>query len=557
MEDSPSVDVAHQLADSSHSEPGPGVDYARLRKDLIQEEREKLWDYAAYKRATKAEREAQKIIVRIREEERTDPSLFGNLPGEAVPDRKTHDMGGRFLRNKPRIEEKSRLFEIAKQMPKGAHLHLHFNSGLQVEELLPHARELKKTMFIRSTRPLLDDIKAYDQCEIVFKVLPETQLKADIFSPDYNPDAKAEDSSPWMLWSKFRSDFASDSVAGKAVSRLKLDEDRLEPAERWAREKMCVSDQQVSDPHQTHNGIWACFNQDTRAFKGLLSYESIYRWYVEKLIDNMIEEKIMYAELRPMMLDKTIASDDGTELLNHEKQMTIICEVMKKRHFLLGELGHAHKFPFGIKIIYATPRSISRDKMEIELDDCLRLKQQFPNLIAGFDLVGAEDRPNNIHFYSEQLEAFQQECTDRGISIPFLFHAGETLLDTGGTGSTATSLKDSVGADPDESNLFDALLLHAPRIGHGYALLRHPWLLERMVKKNVCLELCPISNEILHLCGNVRQHPFSALLAQGIHCTLNADNPSLYRYVFLHARGRSHRRTTRLRLRLLIQGRQS
>jgi len=99
-----------------------------------------------------------------------------------------------------------------------------------------------------------------------------------------------------------------------------------------------------------------------------------------------------------------------------------------------------------------------------------------------------------------------------------MFHAGETLLDTGGSDS------------PDGSNLYDALLLNAARIGHGYALIKHPMLIERYKKQNIALELCPISNELLGLCGNAREHPFPALLAAGLHCTLNADNPALYRY---------------------------
>jgi adenosine deaminase CECR1 len=98
-----------------------------------------------------------------------------------------------------------------------------------------------------------------------------------------------------------------------------------------------------------------------------------------------------------------------------------------------------------------------------------------------------------------------------------MFHAGETLIDAGGSD------------DPKNSNLYDSLLLHAKRIGHGYALLKHPLLLQRYREKKICLELCPISNELLHLCGNAREHPFPQLLAAGLHCTLNADNPSLFR----------------------------
>jgi adenosine deaminase CECR1 len=108
------------------------------------------------------------------------------------------------------------------------------------------------------------------------------------------------------------------------------------------------------------------------------------------------------------------------------------------------------------------------------------------------------------------------------LDIPFLFHAGESLLDTGGSG------------DPNNSNLYDAVVLKSKRIGHGFALMKHPHLVEQFRKTDkspgICVELCPISNELLHLCRNIKEHPFPELLAAGIPCTVNSDNPSLFRY---------------------------
>jgi adenosine deaminase CECR1 len=130
--------------------------------------------------------------------------------------------------------------------------------------------------------------------------------------------------------------------------------------------------------------------------------------------------------------------------------------------------------------------------------------------------------------------AFQQTCKEKGIEIPFLFHAGETLLDTGGS------------TKPSNSNLFDAVALNSKRIGHGFALMKHPHLIEKFrrveaidektgkkyVKSpGICVELCPISNELLHLCRNIKEHPYPELLAAKIPCCVNSDNPSLFRYV--------------------------
>ncbi|KAK5163037.1 uncharacterized protein LTR77_010971 [Saxophila tyrrhenica] len=496
---------ARKLSDAS-----PSADrlhhYSRSRKQLLQESQP--WYAEAMSTASPAEKKVGEIIDELRKNESRDRSLFGNLPGEAVPEPRSRDSGGQFLVNRPSIDM-STVMAIARGMPKGAHQHIHFNTALPPEELLGHAQtpEVQDTMFIRSTLPLTNP-ENFQNCEIVFNVFPKETVSADCFSSSYNRDTEDPENSPWMLWKVFRESFP-ERVAPTGP-------ENLDAAGRWARSKMVISVEHTYGHTTTHNSSWAYFNQSTRALKGLVGYESGYRWYIGRAIDNMIEDNVMYAELRPMLFDKAIPSTDGLRKLDLKEQMSIICgEIIKKRKELEAR-NELDKFPFGIKIIYCTPRSISLAEMETELEDCIWLKLQFPDLICGFDLVGAEDRPNCIKFYADVLLAFQQRCKELKISIPFMFHAGETLLDTGGS------------SDPDDSNLYDALLLNAKRIGHGYALLKHPHLVEKYKKQNICLELCPISNELLHLCGNAREHPYPQLLAAGLHCTLNADNPALF-----------------------------
>lgn len=230
----------------------------------------------------------------------------------------------------------------------------------------------------------------------------------------------------------------------------------------------------------------------------------------------MIQDGVMYAELRPMLMDKFIPSDDGENKVDHNGQMRIMVEEVAKKQAQLRKEGRGDKFPFGLKIIYCAPRSIPKWMMQREIQDCIKLKREFPDLICGFDLVGAEDRPNHIGFYKDELIAMVDQCNREKISIPFMFHAGETLLDTGGS------------TDPSNSNLYDAVLLNAKRIGHGFSLLKHPVLVKHFRERPICIELCPTSNELLHLCRNIKEHPYPEILAAGIPCTVNSDNPSLF-----------------------------
>lgn len=85
-----------------------------------------------------------------------------------------------------------------------------------------------------------------------------------------------------------------------------------------------------------------------------------------------------------------------------------------------------------------------------------------------------------------------------------------------------------MGTDTDE-NLVDALLLKSKRIGHGFALSKHPYIMQRMKERDVCLELCPISNEVLGLTSRVGGHAMYQLLANNVHCTISSDNGTLFR----------------------------
>jgi len=57
--------------------------------------------------------------------------------------------------------------------------------------------------------------------------------------------------------------------------------------------------------------------------------------------------------------------------------------------------------------------------------------------------------------------------------------------------------------------------------------------MDKMRQRGVCVEVCPISNEILGLTPRVSGHAVYGLLANNVPCTISSDNGTLFRYAFL------------------------
>jgi adenosine deaminase len=46
--------------------------------------------------------------------------------------------------------------------------------------------------------------------------------------------------------------------------------------------------------------------------------------------------------------------------------------------------------------------------------------------------------------------------------------------------------------------------------------------------EQVCLDVCPTSNLLLSVVPDLESHPLQALLAAGVRCSINADDPLLF-----------------------------
>ena len=127
--------------------------------------------------------------------------------------------------------------------------------------------------------------------------------------------------------------------------------------------------------------------------------------------------------------------------------------------------------------------------------------EPFRHRIAGVGLDSSE-RGNP----PEKFERVFREAAARGYRR--VAHAGEE-----GPPEYVSGALDSLGVE---------------RIDHGNSCLRDPELVRRLVREQVPLTVCPLSNLRLCVVESMEQHPLKDMLDHGLKATVNSDDPAYF-----------------------------
>ncbi|WP_273894916.1 adenosine deaminase family protein [Pseudomonas rubra] len=125
-----------------------------------------------------------------------------------------------------------------------------------------------------------------------------------------------------------------------------------------------------------------------------------------------------------------------------------------------------------------------------------------PDDIVGLDLAGDEEIP-----YPAELPSLFREAKER-FGLGVTIHAGET------------GRVDNVRAAVE--------LFAADRIGHGTAASQDPALLEMLAARDICIEVCPISNRLTGAVPADQAHPLQEFRRRGVPFVICSDNPAIH-----------------------------
>lgn len=351
-----------QVGPTSSVSAATPADYHKLREELRSRDRALGFEHRLAAGASSKEQRVDEILQHLKHDDHQN--LYAAEPAREGFGGQMHPRfaGDHFLSNKSLID-RSKVFRVAKKAPKGAHLHIHFNACLLPHVLLDIAAGMPQ-MYITSDVPLVDQ-RSLTRARIQFSIMAQAASTGDLFSAGYRDREGA------MRFGEFLAAFPQRFAGRDPMA--------------WLRGRLVFAEEEAHGLLQTVGGAWEEFNMRTQMMKGLFNYETAYRTYTRRCLEDFVADNIQYAEIRPNFMDTNqVWKDDGSAKMDNVEIMQMIIEEYEK---FQAELKDKPESYFGgMKIIYCCPRSYPKEKVANGLKQCLEFKKRWPQWIAGMSI---------------------------------------------------------------------------------------------------------------------------------------------------------------------------
>jgi len=181
---------------------------------------------------------------------------------------------------------------------------------------------------------------------------------------------------------------------------------------------------------------------------------------------------------------------------NHEGQEDLDHIIMAMLRGMERALLEYEKLSAGL--IFCLAREFSFEKNEIIIEKAIKYRRRG---IVGIDFAGPPDK--NFHF--KDYKKLIQKAKKAGLKITS--HSGEIK---------------------DANDVWEALeYVNPSRIGHGILAAFDKKLMQELVKRNIVLEICPLSNIVTHAVKNVEELKFilRTFVENKVKFCINSDWP--------------------------------
>ncbi|MFC5804358.1 adenosine deaminase [Streptomyces formicae] len=165
-------------------------------------------------------------------------------------------------------------------------------------------------------------------------------------------------------------------------------------------------------------------------------------------------------------------------------------------------------------------------------------------------LAHALDRGEERHGVSTQLimcflrdQPAESAMATLDAAKPYLHHISGVGLDSAEVGHPPAKFREvyaaaeslglrkvaHAGEEGPPAYIAEALdVLGVERIDHGLRAMEDPDLVDRLVRRQIPLTLCPLSNVRLRAVDTLEDHPLRAMMDAGLLVTVNSDDPAYF-----------------------------
>lgn len=252
------------------------------------------------------------------------------------------------------------------------------------------------------------------------------------------------------------------------------------------------------------SAVWEKFELCFIRIWDLVWYRPLTERYVWQALQDLRDQNLQYAEWRVVTGN---LFDLGGRKYTVEEEVEFYLDIQRR---FVQEVG-----PIEMRIIPCASRDQDRETVGAKMRETFFLRQKYPDFVIGFDVVGEEDTGRETLYYLDQYLELKALEAEYNLSLPLFFHDGESVK-------------------TDNQNLIDAFLMGTQRVGHAYNLFRFPDLIKTAREEEVGLEICPISNQLLKLVADLRNHPAASYIASGLPITVSPDDPGVLQYEGVH-----------------------
>ncbi|KAJ8975620.1 hypothetical protein NQ317_000324 [Molorchus minor] len=129
------------------------------------------------------------------------------------------------------------------------------------------------------------------------------------------------------------------------------------------------------------NSVWDKFMDIFQTVADLIAYKPIWQEYFYQVLKELYEDNVMYLEFRGIL----------PEIYDLEGNVYDGIQVVGLYYETLQKFKTDYPAFHGARFIYAPRRKVSNQTVNNYVQMYLKLKDLYPDFIAGFDLVGQED----------------------------------------------------------------------------------------------------------------------------------------------------------------------